>query len=63
VAITTLLAAKSKKPKFSMSGLQLGGKEEAFLYREAHLHLWKANDALGWLRDAWRSIPNKKQRR
>ena len=62
-AITMLLATKPNKPKSSSYGLEVGGKEEAWLYREAHLHLWKSSDALAWLRDAWRSVPNKKRRR
>jgi hypothetical protein len=31
----------------------MGGKEEAWEYREAHRALWERDGALDWLRAAW----------
>lgn len=59
VAIKMLLAANPKQPPVSDFGVSPGGKDEAWLYRVDHLALWKQDDALGWLRSAWRKINRK----
>jgi tetratricopeptide (TPR) repeat protein len=54
VAIDMLLAEKPAKPRASGYGIAIGGKDEAWLYREAHRSLWEMGGALEWLRAAWR---------
>lgn len=57
VAIEMLLAEAPKRPG-GADGLTipLGGKEEAWGYREAHRALWQRGGALDWLRAAWREV-------
>lgn len=45
-----LLAAAPKPPRSEGIGVTLGGNEEAWLYREAALPLWRELGALDWLR-------------
>lgn len=50
VALDMLLAKSPRKPAVSEYGITLGGKDEAWLYREQALALWKASGGLTWLR-------------
>jgi tetratricopeptide (TPR) repeat protein len=54
-----LLAAKAKQPRLSPYSVTVGGKDEAWLYREEHLDLWRADGALEWAR----SISGARQKR
>ena len=55
--IEMLLAAAPKRPKPDGGfGITLGGKEEAWEYREAHRGLWERGGALDWLRAAWSAV-------
>jgi tetratricopeptide (TPR) repeat protein len=56
VAIKMLLAKNPKQPRMSDQGLTLGGKEEAWLYRDAHHKLWQQDGALEWLQTEWKKI-------
>jgi hypothetical protein len=51
-----LLAKNPKQPRMSDQGLTLGGKEEAWLYRDAHHKLWQQDGALEWLQTEWKKI-------
>lgn len=57
VAIDMLLAKSPRKPEFSDLGIQLGGKDEAWVYRDDNLELWKTSGALQWLRNEYKK-PN-----
>ena len=48
--IKTLLSEAPKPVKFDGWGVRIGGAEEAWLYRQAHLELWQRYDALDWAR-------------
>lgn len=52
IALDMLLAKNPRKPQLSEYGVQVGGKDEAWLYRESTLNLWKASGALAWLKKA-----------
>ncbi len=57
VAIEMLLAAAPKQPKPDAGpGITMGGKQEAWEYREAHHALWQRDGALDWLRAAWSEV-------
>lgn len=57
-AIRMLIADNPKPPKTSGAlGIIVGGEEEAWMYRTEHIQLWKRDDVLDWLRQAWRAIP------
>jgi len=57
VAIEMLLADAPKEPKpDGRWGVTVGGKEEAWEYREAHRELWQTSGALDWLRAAWAEV-------
>jgi len=45
-----LLAANPKQPRLSPHGISVGGKDEAWVYRLAHLELWRQHGALEWAR-------------
>ena len=45
-----LLASAPKPPRTEGDYLRVGGKEEAWLYREGHLALWEKSGALAWAR-------------
>ena len=45
-----LLADKPKQPKLKEGLVRLGGKDEAWYYREDHLDLWQSSGGLEWLR-------------
>lgn len=61
-AVNMLLAGNPKKPKLSAYGITTGGRDEAWFYRQEHLHLWQQDDALDWLGRAWRSVPRNRRR-
>ncbi|HLS99113.1 MAG TPA: SEC-C metal-binding domain-containing protein [Porticoccaceae bacterium] len=56
VAIDMLLAKNPRPPRLSDHGIRIGGKDEAWLYREATLHLWQRDSALAWLRKTRKSL-------
>ncbi len=45
-----LLADKPKQPKLQEGLVRLGGKDEAWYYRQDHLDLWQSGGGLEWLR-------------
>ena len=45
-----LLAANPRKPKLMDGMIKVGGKDEAWLYREDHLDIWQSSGGLEWLR-------------
>lgn len=45
-----LLADKPKQPKLQEDRVQVGGKDEAWYYRQDHLDLWQSSGGLEWLR-------------
>lgn len=45
-----LLAAKPKQPRLSPHGISVGGKDEAWFYRQGHYEVWQARGALDWAR-------------
>lgn len=47
-----LLADKPKQPRLQNGLVQVGGKDEAWYYRQENLNLWQNNGALEWLRSA-----------
>ena len=52
-----LLARDPKPPKTDNSfGVTVGGKDEAWQYRERHYALWQSGGSLDWLAAAWRSV-------
>jgi len=63
VAIKMLLAADPKPPRMSDTGITVGGKDEAWLYRIAHRPLWEQDGGLAWLQAAWRGLPAASKRR
>jgi hypothetical protein len=46
-----LLAPKPKPVRSKGAFIEVGGKEEAWLYREAYLPLWEKSGALAWARE------------
>lgn len=55
--IKTLLAGKPRPVKSEAWGIRVGGAEEAWLYRQAHLELWQRYEALDWARKVTRTSP------
>jgi tetratricopeptide (TPR) repeat protein len=55
-AAKMLLAANPRKPKLSEFSVTLGGKDEAWYYRQDHLSLWQQQGALDWLRQAHKTL-------
>jgi tetratricopeptide (TPR) repeat protein len=56
-AVKMLLASNPRRPRSdSQYGIEVGGSEEAWLYREQHLHLWRDCGALEWARQARRAL-------
>lgn len=47
-----LCADNPRKPRLTPGRVTYKGKDEAWYYREAHLALWKQDDALAWLRQS-----------
>ena len=45
-----LMATDPKPPRSDGAFLRVGGKEEAWIYREDHLALWEKSGALAWAR-------------
>lgn len=43
-----LLAANPRQPKMNPGYVSVGGKDEAWLYRQDYLELWRAGGALEW---------------
>jgi len=57
VAVRMLLADKPRQPRRSGGyGITVGGTEEAWLYREQTLDLWRNSGALEWARKARRAL-------
>lgn len=48
--LPTLFAANPKRPRIDPGWVSMGGKDEAWFYREAMLSVWKASGALEWAR-------------
>jgi tetratricopeptide (TPR) repeat protein len=58
VALKMLLANNPRRPAGSGKyGITVGGAEEAWLYREQHINLWRDCGALEWARQARRVLP------
>ena len=55
--LTWLLKANPKVPKQGKYGIAIGGDEEAWIYRNEHLHLWNQFAALEWARERSKSMP------
>ena len=49
-ALPMLLATTAKRPRGAYGYVTLGSKEEAWLYRDSHRHLWERAGALEWAR-------------
>lgn len=45
-----LLADKPKQPKLTEGLVRMGGKDEAWYYRQDHLEIWENSGGLDWLR-------------
>lgn len=45
-----LLAGKPKQPKLQEGVVRLGGKNEAWYYRQDYLDIWQSSGGLEWLR-------------
>jgi hypothetical protein len=43
-----LHASKPRVPRINPHGMTVGGDDEAYLYRQEHLELWRSTGALGW---------------
>jgi hypothetical protein len=56
VALDMLLAERPRQPRVSERSITVGGKDEAWLYRSEHRHLWERQGALDWLAQAWRQV-------
>jgi tetratricopeptide (TPR) repeat protein len=46
----TLVHPKPRKPPINPGAVTYGGRDEAWLYREAHLDLWREGGALEWVK-------------
>lgn len=57
--IKMLLATSPRKPKINAEGYVVGGREQAWLYRQNALPLWQRDGALEWLETAWNSVKRK----
>ena len=56
-AVKMLLAERPRRPRRGGEyGITVGGDEEAWLYREQHLHLWRDSGALEWAQQARRAL-------
>ena len=56
-AVKMLLATNPRRPRSEGEyGIVVGGDEEAWQYREQHLHLWAGCGALEWARHARRAL-------
>ena len=55
--LTWLLKVNPKVPKQGKYGIAIGGDEEAWIYRNEHLHLWDQFAALEWARERSKSKP------
>ena len=56
-AVKMLLATNPRQPRSDGAyGIEVGGNEEAWQYREQHLHLWDDCGALEWARQAKRAL-------
>lgn len=45
-----LLSANPKQPRLRPYGVTVGGKDEAWFYRQDHIDLWRKHGALEWVR-------------
>jgi tetratricopeptide (TPR) repeat protein len=50
--LPTLFAEDPKRPRIDPRWVSMGGKDEAWLYREAMLPVWEASGSLPWARSA-----------
>ncbi|MEO7936376.1 MAG: SEC-C domain-containing protein [Dokdonella sp.] len=55
--LACLLKVNPKVPKQGKYGIAIGGDEEAWIYRNEHLHLWNQFAALEWARERSKSMP------
>lgn len=51
-----LVAPKPRRPKINAEYVTVGGDDEAWLYREAHLDLWRDAGALEWAAQAYKAV-------
>lgn len=56
IALDMLLAKAPRQPQMSEHGMRLGGKDEAWLYRETTHNLWKSSGGLVWLKQAIKAL-------
>lgn len=56
VAIKMLLAKSAKQPPMEKYGIKMGGKYEAWRYREDTLALWQQQGALEWLKKSIKNL-------
>lgn len=56
VAIKMLLAKSPKQPPADKYGIKIGGKPEAWFYRDDTLELWQQQGALEWLKESVKGL-------
>ncbi len=56
VAIKMLLAKSPKQPPADKYGIRIGGKQEAWIYRDETLKLWQKQSAIEWLKKSLRGL-------
>lgn len=56
VAIKMLLAKSPKQPPADKYGIKIGGKPEAWFYRDDTLELWQQQGALEWLKKSFKKV-------
>jgi tetratricopeptide (TPR) repeat protein len=54
--VSMLVAAKARQPRINPGFVTLGGDDEAWLYREAHIDLWRDAGALAWATQAYKAV-------
>ena len=57
-----LLSAKPRRPALNAGFSTLGGKDEAWYYRENNLEIWQQSGGLAWLRQALPKLPAKNRK-
>jgi len=57
-----LLSANPRRPALNPGFSTLGGKDEAWYYRENNLEIWQQSGGLAWLRQALPKLPAKKRK-
>lgn len=56
VAIKMLLAKSPKRPPADRYGIKIGGKQEAWIYRDDTIELWQQQSALEWLKKSVKDL-------